>query len=184
MSDESSDALCLSCGLCCDGSLFDRFELDADELAWAERRRLPLVGPARRTLQQPCPCFSGSCTAYDERPRVCRRFRCALLASVAEGSTSIDEARERVRAFRARIADLRARIDASPELGTWPTVEAFVRAAEAEEISRTPAVVDLLLDVGVIRAQAERDFSRARGDKDERPDAGDPASVARKQDDQ
>lgn len=71
-------SLCLSCGFCCDGTLFNRVPLLDDERA----RLGPLlqVPPGRAHGVQPCPALEGTCCrVYAERPLTCRRYRCLLL---------------------------------------------------------------------------------------------------------
>lgn len=67
--------LCLSCGLCCDGSLFQLVKLQPGE----SDPRLRLV-PEHEAFAQPCSCFAaGACAIYEQRPAACRDFRCRLL---------------------------------------------------------------------------------------------------------
>ena len=74
----SESELCLSCGLCCDGSLFQLVKLEPGEA----QSGLRLV-PAHDAFAQPCGCLTGTrCDIYDDRPAACRRFRCRLLAHV------------------------------------------------------------------------------------------------------
>jgi len=40
--------------------------------------RLRLI-PEHEAFAQPCACFAGSCTIYEQRPTACREFRCHLL---------------------------------------------------------------------------------------------------------
>jgi hypothetical protein len=76
--------LCRSCGLCCDGSLFGRADLEPSEVEPA-RRRLHVLSSGKG-FEQPCTALASSgpergeriCSIYDERPRSCRRFVCRL----------------------------------------------------------------------------------------------------------
>jgi Fe-S-cluster containining protein len=71
------EVLCVSCGLCCDGSLFGRVMFEPDELA--PKKRLHLIASGRG-FDQPCGALDEdrTCAIYDERPRACRRFICKL----------------------------------------------------------------------------------------------------------
>jgi Fe-S-cluster containining protein len=77
--------LCQSCGLCCDGSLFGRVDLEPDEIEPARKHRLRIVGSGK-AFEQPCAALAKSgegtgerrCSIYGERPRACRRFTCRL----------------------------------------------------------------------------------------------------------
>lgn len=58
-------------------------------------------------FRQPCAVFaSGRCSIYDDRPGVCRRYRCYLLRRHDSGDVSYDEAS----ALIARTIDLRNRV--------------------------------------------------------------------------
>jgi Fe-S-cluster containining protein len=71
------EALCASCGMCCDGSLFGRVMFEPDELA--PKKRLTLIASGRG-FDQPCSALTEqrTCSIYEERPRACRRFVCRL----------------------------------------------------------------------------------------------------------
>jgi hypothetical protein len=95
-------SLCLDCGLCCDGTLFEATALmpNEDGRRLAERQAVFVTEKGTRRFQQPCPAHEcGSCTIYDERPEVCRDFRCSLLTAVDSGAT--DETTARVVIGRA-----------------------------------------------------------------------------------
>ena len=89
-----SSALCLRCGLCCDGTLFFSVGLKPDEVESAERNGLsPRPSDSGDEFRQPCPCLDGTaCRIYRERPASCRRFRCELLKSVETGDQSVGDA--------------------------------------------------------------------------------------------
>lgn len=76
-------ALCLACGLCCDGSLFGRVPLAAEELEPARRRRLHVVASGG-AFEQPCAALRDDgggrrpCSIHDARPAACRAFVCRL----------------------------------------------------------------------------------------------------------
>jgi len=81
-------ALCGACGLCCNGSLFGRVPLAAEEVAPARRRRLRVLRDGR-AFEQPCTALvrevaaagaddAHGCAIYDERPKACAAFTCRL----------------------------------------------------------------------------------------------------------
>jgi Fe-S-cluster containining protein len=83
---DPASALCLSCGLCCDGGLFNWVALTSDD-----RTRLQangLDGPEQ--LIHPCPHYSTpACTIYAVRPTQCSKYRCEVLKAFEAGE--IDE---------------------------------------------------------------------------------------------
>lgn len=74
--------ICISCGLCCDGTLFDKAVLQE-----GEKGTLPqyIEDKYFRTknkefFRQPCPYFSGECIIYyQKKADICSAFRCKLL---------------------------------------------------------------------------------------------------------
>lgn len=76
------EALCLACGLCCDGSLFGRVGLEPAEVLPARARGLSVLSDGR-AFEQPCRALTEEprgrgCAAYADRPAACRRFVCRL----------------------------------------------------------------------------------------------------------
>lgn len=121
--------LCLDCGLCCDGTLFEATALmpSEDGRLLADRRAVFVSEKGTRRFQQPCPAHAcGRCSIYDERPEVCRDFRCAVLTAVDSGAldeadarTLIDRAvglRDVVRPGLAALLHT-ARVDSTAQLG-------------------------------------------------------------------
>lgn len=88
-------SLCLSCGLCCDGTMFEVASITPDEATRYGDR--VTVSNDRMHLLLPCPALEGcKCTTYRDRPGVCRTFRCLALASLDEGLMSDSEAHEAI----------------------------------------------------------------------------------------
>jgi Fe-S-cluster containining protein len=88
----SAENLCLACGLCCDGSLFDNVQLGADEDAKKLKALgLPLAvtrGRAAVTyFRQPCAalCADRACRVYADRPGQCRAFECGVYKDAHAG---------------------------------------------------------------------------------------------------
>lgn len=74
--------LCKSCGLCCDGTLFNRAKIFEDkdiELASQNNMEIILTNDIPH-IKLPCPNFKSCCTIYQkEKPSVCNVFFCAPL---------------------------------------------------------------------------------------------------------
>lgn len=86
--------LCTSCGLCCDGTLFQKVRLRPEEIESAKKIGLNVIQD--KGFTQPCVKYENACCQiYDSRPKACQTFRCRLLARhIAEGGPI--EARLRV----------------------------------------------------------------------------------------
>ena len=108
----SSSALCLPCGMCCDGALFPCAALQDDEQDFAISLGMSLLQPPEKNgFQLPCHLFQGGCcTIYEQpRPKVCGGFECKLLRRYKLGRINLEEGLKKVRRARellARIAGL------------------------------------------------------------------------------
>src|SRR5262245_36009163 len=106
--------LCLTCGLCCDGTLFKDVQLQsADDPAMLKRAGLPLSIPRSEfripRLKQPCAALGVDCRCgiYAARPSCCRQFECLLLKSALAGRTEIPAALRIIRIARQRAEKVR-----------------------------------------------------------------------------
>jgi uncharacterized protein len=95
-SDEGlTQSLCLSCGLCCDGTLFSQVLLNPsdDILAFTAKGLQISVEGGTRALKQPCSAHKGcACTVYADRPSTCRAYQCVLLKRIGRNEISHDAA--------------------------------------------------------------------------------------------
>jgi Fe-S-cluster containining protein len=94
-----TDALCLQCGLCCNGVLFADVRPEPGD-------RSPLFA-GRSRVNQPCPAFNAgdrTCAVYARRPARCRRFECRQWIGVEEGNLSVAAALKNIRVAH-RLAD-------------------------------------------------------------------------------
>lgn len=95
------ESLCPKCNLCCNGVLFADVELqpgDDPESLKPHGIKLRLKG-RKKCFSQPCVALQedGMCSAYKDRPGMCREFECGLLLRVASGDLSVDGATKRIR---------------------------------------------------------------------------------------
>jgi hypothetical protein len=106
-------SLCLTCGFCCDGTLFDRTPL-AEQDDPSLRVSLEVLDGQHHGVQ-PCPALEGvACRVYEKRPLTCRRYRCLLLEAHEAGEVSFDGAAQLVaqtRALRVALSSTMALVD-------------------------------------------------------------------------
>ena len=102
---DRASALCLSCGLCCSGGLFDYVELDDEdrtrfgEAGLSSPDRLPLLRPHF---------ISSACSVYAIRPWRCSDYRCRVLDAHVAGDIDAPGAHslvEQAKAMRALVDD-------------------------------------------------------------------------------
>jgi Fe-S-cluster containining protein len=92
---QSNSSLCLSCGLCCDGTLFGTTPVAPhDDFPALEAARIAVsIDGGERRFEQPCPAHDGrACGIYANRPAACRTYQCDLLRRVEEGAIDSSEA--------------------------------------------------------------------------------------------
>jgi Fe-S-cluster containining protein len=106
-----SEQLCLACGLCCDGTLFDGVQLEVgDDPARLKTLGLPVtISRGRKPIArfpQPCSalCADRTCRLYAHRPRQCRVFECGVFKETQAGRIEFDAALRLVKKAR-RLAD-------------------------------------------------------------------------------
>lgn len=89
---DSLEQLCLACGLCCDGTLFDGVQLEpGDDPEKLKTLGLPVKtsrgqAPVTR-FPQPCAALCGdrTCRLYVDRPKQCRTFECRVFKDARAG---------------------------------------------------------------------------------------------------
>lgn len=103
------EQLCLSCGLCCDGTLFDLVKLEGgDDAVKLKALGLPVTTSRGKTpvarFPQPCSalCEDRTCRLYAARPWQCRTFECGVFKDAKAGRVSFAAALRRVKRTRAR----------------------------------------------------------------------------------
>jgi hypothetical protein len=91
-------AICVHCGLCCDGTLFRHASLkDDDDLQLARTLGLSINEQKddKQNFRQPCHHFNGCCTIYTQpRPKVCGPYYCHPMRLLKKGDLSQTEATE------------------------------------------------------------------------------------------
>ena len=155
---ESSDdesALCLTCGICCQGPLYALVELQPEEVSRARTWPMELVEDGDLVaFKQPCGCLDGTrCTVYSERPRVCREYVCALLLRLRSGEISQSEAQDAIRQARRLIAEIEARLPAAQGERLWERIgerwdfDALRPLLESGDIDQDVLMAIVALDV-------------------------------------
>lgn len=87
--------LCLSCGLCCDGTLIGFVQLDSEESSVLQELMDIEDEGDQGFFLQPCDNYGSSgCTIYSKRPKQCTDFKCGLLKSLEQKELDFDSAIE------------------------------------------------------------------------------------------
>lgn len=111
---KSAEQLCLACGLCCDGTLFDLVKLEAgDNEAKLQALGLPVSVSRGKTpiarFPQPCAalCEDRTCQVYRDRPWQCRIFECGVFKDAKAGRITFAAALRLVQKARRRADQVR-----------------------------------------------------------------------------
>ncbi|MEX0812126.1 MAG: YkgJ family cysteine cluster protein [Chitinophagales bacterium] len=103
-------SICLSCGLCCDGTVIGFVELDREELP-AMRQLLDLEEvDGNRVFLQPCKNYCEGCQIYSKRPKQCASFKCGLLKSLEQKELNFDAAIEMIRELKQKKSALEEKL--------------------------------------------------------------------------
>lgn len=89
--------LCISCGMCCDGSLFKHAHLfDQDDIVLAQSLNLSVV--KNEGFKLPCKYFDGCCTIWtSQKPKICDKFFCKPLKKYFDNEIAFNEAETKVK---------------------------------------------------------------------------------------
>ena len=96
ITQESLSEICVKCGMCCDGTLFNRATIkNADDEGLAKSFGLTTFSDAdgKLNFQLPCHLFKGCCTVYDQvRPNICGSFFCEPLKKAQKDEITFEKA--------------------------------------------------------------------------------------------
>lgn len=94
-SPKQEQEICITCGLCCDGTLFKRAILKAGEKGNLPKKMETAYEKKgdEEFFHLPCSYFEGKCSIYDQKKaHICSAFRCNLLKEFAQNKVSKSEA--------------------------------------------------------------------------------------------
>ena len=125
--------LCISCGFCCDGTLFNRARSDESEVVLAEMLKFK-DEDGNHWIKLPCPYFEKHCKVYKQnRPHVCSSFKCSLLEKLINKGIAFEEALELVKKVHEQKSRIQAMIPFSEtHLQVHENFENFLKEFEKE----------------------------------------------------
>ena len=161
---DDATALCLACGICCEGVLHNHATAVPEEIERIERLGISLYEkrdyPA---FALPCPCHvNHRCAVYDQRPKACGVYKCSLLQAAQEGKRSFSEALrivEQAREVMGRIYETIGHRDQG--LRIWDQARNFLSERREESVSEDAfrrGNAALLLDLNVLALVCGRHF--------------------------
>jgi hypothetical protein len=162
--------LCVGCGMCCDGTLYERASVAPGEEERMAATGLELFGEVgNRSFRQPCPHSDcGRCTIYETRFEICRTFECSLLRSVESGDLSLSEAKGKIATAQQLLEKV---IEIDP---AWQRVAArnSARALLAEQMATSDdlgkrAGSERLLNIVALESYLSRWFRHKKAEEDD-----------------
>ncbi|MDB5212612.1 MAG: hypothetical protein JWO86_539 [Myxococcaceae bacterium] len=134
MSVAEANALCMQCGLCCDGTFYGSVVVADGEKARLERVGLRVVQADGATaMPQPCSALRGClCAVYEERPSACAAYECTLRKRVSAGERTMDDATAKVTQMRALLASIRTGFECPESMSIWERILAMEEPQTAE----------------------------------------------------
>jgi len=110
--NSATEHLCVSCGICCDGPLFDYAKLLPEEVPHARELGFEIVQLGEHSaFALPCGNLCGTvCQIYEVRPSRCRSYKCTTVEAMENGEIDRAEADRRVEATKVAVADVRKRL--------------------------------------------------------------------------
>lgn len=165
--DAQTLALCMQCGLCCDGTFYGSVVIASDEKERLGRVDLHVVqqDDGSTTMAQPCSALRWClCSVYADRPASCAKYECSLRKKLSAGGCTLEEAIAKVEKMRELLAAIRSAFDCPPTTSIWerilsleePTTDEGKLVA-ARDYARAIEAVAELLEVG--RADFEPRFA-------------------------
>ena len=136
---KNEQTICVNCGFCCDGTLFEHAHLKP-----GEKGKLPPKMAAawfklgeKECFRLPCWYFRGKCSIYKgNKARVCDDFRCKLLVSFSERRIGLEDALQIVRNARMLRGQLMDSVIDDQNLGEVTTFRQLLNTLR--EIKNTP----------------------------------------------
>jgi hypothetical protein len=155
--------LCLSCGLCCDGTLFASVPLGAEEKDFSGNPVVPGPAEKRFLFMQPCGHYrDGGCRIYPSgRPKACVDFRCKLLHRYLRSGLSFGQAALVIRETRILADKLwmlfgdRAALPLAGLFAAWKESQETSSPAGWKKTHRA-----FLLDYAALRWRLSRHFQK------------------------
>jgi hypothetical protein len=101
---KAEQRICVTCGMCCDGTLFLHASLNPGEKGNLPEKieQQTFTEGEKDYFRLPCRYFSGKCSIYkEERAYVCGSYRCQLLKDFSEKKVNVGEALKIIRQAKA-----------------------------------------------------------------------------------
>lgn len=152
--------ICVSCGFCCDHTIFDIVIIQDDEYINEHFTDADLEIEGKRYFPLPCPYFDSKCTIYDQRkPKRCSEFKCQVLKSVNDKEISSEDAQVLIADIRIqRDHILKKFTDISGKKMTFRALVKFFEQQEIDQVELSSELKILYFEVNILRVHITKWF--------------------------
>ena len=104
--------VCLSCGRCCDGSIFTHANFKEHDYNNSDLINYFPEIKSQKFLSLPCRLFTSKCPVYNEtRPQICQTFKCRVLHNIENGIYGEARAEELVAMLHNLVGEYRQKFE-------------------------------------------------------------------------
>lgn len=178
--DIESGKICIECGLCCDGSMFDKARIDKnDDMAFLKQMGVECIAVNDKLFfHQPCMWQEGKqCRLYNDarRYKACKEFKCRLLKQYLSGEISYDSALDIIRGTLIRRQSVKEfiKILHSDHNNSEQSIFSFIRelnlSGKMENLSFRKTYSKQILDCMILRELLNRKFYKNKNKSPECP---------------
>lgn len=160
-----SQNLCQSCGLCCDGTLFDSVGFGShDSTIPLEVAGIELhARENEQYFKQPCAAYNKICTVYQHRPQICQNYQCKLLRQLQQHEITWEAATTIVTETIRLRDELKNKIQSVMELPHNASLKQTTHAFDATQRQLYGASIvkhfrEIYLHIAVLQVRLERFF--------------------------
>jgi Fe-S-cluster containining protein len=140
METSAASRLCLSCGMCCNGVLFEIVKLQPED-SIRELEKLGMKVNRKKTepyFKQPCSFLNDcTCTIYTQRPTRCRGFECSQLKQLALGEITELEAQAKINEARRQVDQIKIMLATAGDTMTADSLTERLARVFAEQPDET-----------------------------------------------
>ena len=161
-----AQSLCLACGLCCDGTLFDwaRLHPADDDASLSAANIVPIMEKGQRRFTLPCQHHQNRCCVIYAgwRPKICGAYECKLLKQVGHGTLSQEQALAIIERTLSHKAEVKAHLLALAGTAEQGLRELFRTVKNVTPNSPSPSSANqrarALLNFVALQVQLDRYF--------------------------
>jgi len=158
-----SSRLCLSCGICCQGVMYDHAGLQADEVdLYYELGFLPFMTTrGKEGFRLPCIFYiDNKCSIYSiRRPKICASYKCKLLRNLMDREIDSKEREQIVTETKRLIESIQDRLTTkNASMNFQQKIETSLNLSQIELLSADNSTKAILMDLATLEILLKKHF--------------------------